>query len=305
MHSVSNLSGYRPVGHVVQFSDAQIMRAFSQHLGLKSLRESSQSSMVRTVLAMQRSIGGASFQRVTEDDLITWRLSLTVADCTKYVYIVHIRGFFGWAFENGWIATNPARVIPIPRCPETLPRPIGEQPLMRALATAPRQIRLWLVLAAWCGLRAGEIAGLTRECIMDDRDEPAILVRLSTTKGISERVVPMCPFVISEIHRYGLPSAGPVFLKDNGTQVTPNYVSLYSSKFFRGLTIKATIHMLRHRFATQLFRATRDIRLVQRALGHKSLATTMLYIAFFQEDVISGVALLPVPEDWRGLDAAA
>lgn len=306
MYSVSHLSGYRPVGRVVRFSDAQIMRAFNQYLGLKSLRESSQSSMVRTIFAMQRSIGGTSFQNITEDDLISWRLGLAVAECTQYVYVVHIRGFFGWAFEYGWLATNPSRVIPVPRYPETLPRPIGELPLMRALAAAPRQMRLWLVLAAWCGLRASEIAGLTRECIFDDCEgEPAILVRLSTTKGTSERVVPICPFVMAELRRYGLPAAGPIFRKANGSPATPNYVSLYASKFFRGLEIPATIHMLRHRFATQLYKATRDIRLVQKTLGHKSLSTTMLYVAFFQKDAIAGVALLPVPDDWiADLDAA-
>jgi integrase/recombinase XerC len=304
MYMVSNPSGYRPVGRVVRCNDAQIMRAYGQWLGLRSLRESSQLSVVRAVLAMQRSIGGTSLQGITEDDLIAWRLGLTVGDAAKYVYVIHIRGFFSWGFENGWLSSNPARVIPVPRCPETLPRPIGEQPLMQALSAAPRDIRLWLVLAGWCGLRAGEIAGLTRECIMNEQDEPAILVRLATTKGRSERIVPICPFVASELEHFGLPAAGPVFSR-HGRPLTPKFVSHYASQFFHRIGIPATIHMLRHRFATQLYRHTRDIRLVQRMLGHKSLATTMLYIAFFQPDAVAGLALLPVPDDWTGDLAAA
>ena len=36
-------------------------------------------------------------------------------------------------------------------------------------------------------------------------------------------------------------------------------------------------HTLRHDFATNLLRETKNIRLTQKALGHASLATTMIY----------------------------
>jgi integrase/recombinase XerD len=36
-------------------------------------------------------------------------------------------------------------------------------------------------------------------------------------------------------------------------------------------------HMLRHTFATELYRQTKDIRLEQKALGHADLSTTMIY----------------------------
>lgn len=36
-------------------------------------------------------------------------------------------------------------------------------------------------------------------------------------------------------------------------------------------------HTLRHTFATDLYRETKNIRLVQKALGHSDLSTTMIY----------------------------
>jgi integrase len=40
---------------------------------------------------------------------------------------------------------------------------------------------------------------------------------------------------------------------------------------------KKKLHSLRHTFAIELYRRTRDLRLVQMALGHKSINNTMVY----------------------------
>jgi len=55
------------------------------------------------------------------------------------------------------------------------------------------------------------------------------------------------------------------------------------------LAVKAGIvknvhpHTLRHSFATDLYRETSKIRLVQKALGHSDLSTTMIYTHVFDE----------------------
>jgi site-specific recombinase XerD len=44
-------------------------------------------------------------------------------------------------------------------------------------------------------------------------------------------------------------------------------------------------YMLRHTFATDLYHATKNIRLVQKALGHASLSTAMIYTHIVDEEL--------------------
>lgn len=50
------------------------------------------------------------------------------------------------------------------------------------------------------------------------------------------------------------------------------------------ITKHVSPHVLRHTFATNLLRKSKNIRLVQKALGHADLSTTMIYTHIVDED---------------------
>ncbi len=60
--------------------------------------------------------------------------------------------------------------------------------------------------------------------------------------------------------------------------------------------IAATLHQLRHRFATAAYQAAGgDLRLVQELLGHRSPVTTAGYAAYDQAAAAAAVEAIPAP----------
>jgi len=239
----------------------------------------------------------------TAADLAAWRASLTTGDAATVAYVSHARSFYAWAVDQGLITSNPAANLPVPRLGRRVPRPIAEDDLMYALAAAPRRVRAWLVLAAWCGLRAREIALLRRENILDTAQPPVLIVAADATKGHSERVIPLSAFVLSELSAARLPTSGWAFRRMDG-RAGPNeawLVSHLANRHLHNCGIAATLHQLRHRFGTAAYRASRDLRAVQELLGHSSPSTTAGYAAWDRAAAAAAVEAIPAPARLRAV----
>lgn len=212
----------------------------------------------------------------TPDDLYDWRASLTVGPGTIAGYISHVREFYRWALMRGMIAADPTLQIPVPAQPQRLPRPIPAADLVKALE-ATNYVRPMLVLAAWCGLRAKEIAGLRAENVLLSDDPPHILIVSEATKGRRERNVPLSPFVVAELAKAQLPVRGPVFTDTDNRPLTPWSVSKMCNDHLRSVGSTSTLHTLRHFFATSAYAIGNDIRAVQELLGHAAVSSTAIY----------------------------
>lgn len=269
-----------------------------RHLELEGLRPGTIDARRRALTRLRAALP-RPLPEATREDLLAWRASLHLAPKTIGCYISHARQFYDWLIEHGHygcLGPNPLTGVPVPRPPRRLPRPIAEADLLAAVAGAPPRIRPWLVLAGWAGLRAIEIALLRRENVLDYAPRPVILIAADATKGRHERIVPMSAFVRAEIIPI-LPARGWMFSRADGAPGPnrPHTISHTANAYLHQMGITATLHQLRHRFGTQLYQQTKDLRLVQETMGHARPEDTAGYAAHDAASAAAAVEAIPAP----------
>lgn len=136
-----------------------------------------------------------------------------------------------------------------------------------------------ILLTLECGLRASEVLGLT----LDDVDFSQKTVYIRSLKGSNARLLPARPSLLKAIQANLRED-----LNTDDLGRLPGETKLFDISYTRLEQIwrmmrphpKKTLHCLRHTFAVTTFLRTRDIKLVQMALGHRMLQNTMVYVDF-------------------------
>lgn len=138
--------------------------------------------------------------------------------------------------------------------------------------------KLLLLMGYGAGLRRSEIVGLRWVDILFD--EHKIYVRQS--KGNKDRVVMLPYSVVAYLEDYHklFPSDEWVFpgqYRGEALSTGTVQVVMRNAVEKAGLQKKASVHTLRHSFATHLLENGTDIRYIQQLLGHRNIKTTMVY----------------------------
>lgn len=187
---------------------------------------------------------------------------------TMRSYRACLRSFYAWGVLIGRIGASPAALLPTITPPRALPRPAPEAALREALAGGTDRERLMVMLAAYVGLRRGEVARVHSRDLTQDSDGWTLRV---TGKGGHVRRVPLPPAVALALRSLPPGWAFPGLIDGH---LSPAYVGKLVSRL---LPDGWTTHTLRHRFATRCYAATRDLVTVQELLGHARIETTRIY----------------------------
>ncbi len=249
-----------------------------EHLGWLRLRELSPKSIRQRELALRLLAGHLAPRGLldaTSRDLDAWQRAVagTLAARSRASYVSNIAEFYRWAVREGRLPADPSAVLIRPKLTPLRPKPVSDRDATRAESSVPEEVRVWLVLAGKSGLRAGEIASLCRADVLDELDEPLLLLH---GKGGKSRYVPLHPLALAGLREWGMPDSGPLFVDDGGAQLTGAQVSQRANHVLRKLRVPS-LHKWRHRFATELYRQTGDLLLVRDILGHSSVAVSEIY----------------------------
>lgn len=283
----------RPTGPRAQDPSAVIADHLA-HLRRRGLRPATIYQRRRALLRLEDWLHeqNTNLLDATAEDLIAW--------CDHFVgtqgrrNMVHnVKGFYRWAHSIAEILdVDPGLRVVAPREPARLPRPIADERLRTALDLAPEPIRTWFVLAAYCGLRACEIAPLRRRDLLLDQEPPTLIVR--DGKGGKMRAVPMPELVVAVLEPYMLRSVFFPRWDDRPDPITAGQLQRHANRFLHDQGIPDTLHSLRHWYGSMTYRHSGfDLRVTQDLLGHSSPVTTALYAKTFPHAAAEVVAKLP------------
>ena len=138
--------------------------------------------------------------------------------------------------------------------------------------------KMMLSLIYSCGLRCGELLALQPVHIDSMRN----IVLLKNSKGKKDRIVPLSPKILEMLRDYYKVYKPKTYLFEGQVAGVP-YDSrslqqvLKQALYKAQLTKPATLHWLRHSYATHLLEIGTDLRYIQELLGHNSSKTTEIY----------------------------
>ena len=165
-----------------------------------------------------------------------------------------------------------------PRKAKKLPKVLSLEEVFSILdATKNIKHKTILSIIYGCGLRISESVNLK----IEDIDSSNMRVWVRNAKGQKDRITLLSPSLLQQLREYYTLYRPKEWLFE-GPKGKQYSVSSIRKVFNRSKTkarvlIPATVHSLRHSFATHLLDAGTNLRYIQKLLGHNSSKTTEIY----------------------------
>lgn len=230
---------------------------------------------------------GRSPDLLTEEELRQYFLYLQnekrLAPNTVNVALNAVKFLYTYTLQRPW----PFRDLIRPPLPQKLPVVLSPEEVWLVLdhIRLPHY-RVCLSVIYACGLRLLEGVRLQVSQI----DSARMQLHIRGGKGNKDRAIPLAPKTLTVLRTHWLSHRNPVWLFPNrgpthdqgATATRPMEESSLQKAFHRavqevGLNKPASVHTLRHSWATHLLESGINLRLIQLWMGHSSPTTTAIY----------------------------
>jgi len=173
-----------------------------------------------------------------------------------------------------------------PGKPRKLPEVLSREEVKAILSkTHNKKHKAILGLIYGCGLRISECIAVR----IEDIDSKRNMLHIRNAKGAKDRMVTLSPRLLELLREYYREARPKTYLFEGqskaqySTRSIGKLFNLAKHKLFNlakqkaGIRKAATVHTLRHSYATHLLELGTDLRYIQSLLGHKSSRTTEIY----------------------------
>ena len=201
-------------------------------------------------------------------------------------HVTSLKSFCSFLVDCEYLDQNPAANLPRPRIPQKLPRHLQRAEVDRLFDAVPedespaklRDKTLFFFLY-YSGVRVGELVNVRTK----DLDFESGFIKIIKGKGNRFRKIPLHDRLKGQLEKYlagAAELAGEyLFCNRKGKRISTDYVHHIIGEYAlkAGLKSRVTPHMLRHSFATHLYRENVDIKTLGKLLGHAEIRTTTVY----------------------------
>ncbi len=249
-----------------------------EDMQLKGLAVRTQEAYVSAVLQLSRRCK-KSPDNINEEELREYFLYLKnekqVADSTFSIALCGIKFFFEQTLKKEWHTLQLVR----PDRKKKLPVVFSTEEVKRVLGCVQRwQYQVCLNTIYACGLRLLEGVHLRVKDIDSDRK----MIHVVAGKGGKDRYVPLPDHTLMLLRHHWVTHRNPEWMFPAHSGSGPMCESGLQRAFQAalresGVHKDASVHTLRHSYATHLLEAGIDLRIIQVYLGHASPATTAIY----------------------------
>ncbi len=250
-----------------------------EDMRIRGMGEKAQKAHIRAIKDFARFLGHSP-DTATPEELRAYQLHMTdtgVTASTFNVRIVALRFFFGMTCGREGMK----RHMQFRTQPRKLPVVFSVEEVSDILVAAPGpglKYRAALSISYGAGLRASEVCNLK----VSDIDSDRMLIHVERGKGGKDRKVMLSPGLLELLRDYWREARPEGWLfpgKPKINPISPRQLNraFTSAKTMAGVKKAATLHTLRHSFATHLLEANTDVRVIQVLLGHAKLTTTAQY----------------------------